>query len=224
MPSYFQEDRFRSVREQVAVSAQSAYVGTEASVRSIPYRFNDETRAVEPVNPSRGQRLAGSAGDIIGLINDAARGYSDYRKNESSNQIMGEVAKQLPAGQQFDVATHYPDAYAGNGDAETVDIYPKGEFPGAVHTPGSEVRVRTVMGKNSDIQQPGQVTFTNKSGEQQQARVNLPPPPAPKTSPPKQSVVDKEPGGFRLGRPERVPADARFDRSYPGFRDVRNIA
>jgi hypothetical protein len=213
MPAYFEETRFRNVKEVIVEVPSRPYAPQT-------HELNPRRTAVQPLDPTLKQGVAVNGPSLLDLAIRTAKGYVELRKNEAKGRVRDEIVPQLPAGQDYTLVITNPGGWGG---PESVEVYQKGQFPGAIHSPYTEVYTTTVQGQKRTGGATS-VEYTNPQGQTQNVPIHFAPQvsaPPPRRSPPR-NVVDREPRGFR--EPRQLPADARFDRDYPGHRDPSRIA
>lgn len=211
MPSYFEQDRFRPPTELLREIPSSGYVPQT-------HELNPNTTAVRARDPSLRQFGVQNAHSLVGMINDSVDWYVGLKKNLRIIDIRQDFASQLPQGKEYTLMITNPGGWSG---PESIEIYNKGAQPNALHSPDTTVIYHNVGRTNPALQPGGTIQFKDSSGLRQTLVIPRPTEPLPATPPQRakyyRNPVDREPHGLGLPREGRqLPADARFDRSYPG--------
>lgn len=216
MPAYFEQNRFATVSETLVETVPAG----PAAPHDIPYQIGSKG-AVEAAFADRGQTLARYGADGLGLIERAVEGWVDFRRNEATLRVVNSIADSLPAGKTYEIAISNPNGY-GDGGSEQVSVY-EGS-PQLLVSENNRPVIRTVVGRNTGQASATQATYTGTDDKPVTVEITPSYSPAPRPAPQRQpNAVDREPhGGFRERR--EVPADSRFDRDHPLFRDTSHLA
>lgn len=214
------EDRFRPLGNRLTETRPS-------SSGTIPqtHEYNPNRLNIQVLNPTPKQWGVRNGGAIIEMMNNFGKWYGEYRRNVETNRILGPLRQQLPSGRDYQVVVTNP---GGRYGPERVDVYENGQFPGAIHSPESDVTVYVIRGSGSEEGpegQPQKMSYPDAEGKPVEVSVSQPPSaPRPASRAPTKNSIEREPRGLLRGEPRQLPADSRFDRAYPGRRDVSRIA
>lgn len=207
MAAYFQRDRFAPLDEQVMEVPSRGYM-PQTHERQFG-KLN-----VRAIDPSLMQTVAERGPSLLQMAIDAANWYVDLRKNERYGDIANTISAQLPSGRQYTLVVLN---VGGWGGTEDISIYAKGADPDMLVAASTEFDRRTITGANTTIDE-ARVVFTSDPlgnlkeisvGPDRQSSVDAP-------LQRERNFIDREPHGFERGGARELPADARFDRGYPG--------
>jgi hypothetical protein len=226
--AYFNEIRFTTVEE---------YFQEIPTSQPVPqtHRVGERSGTVQPIEPSLPQAMASSG---VQLLDQITRGAEWWRENVSENRAAKDAvdaaAAALPAGQYRAQVYHQ-----GDDDQSTV-VWAGDEPPSYIEPARVDVgwggkffvsekqKWVTFQGKRDATEPlPSEIKYVDSNGKPQTITVTRTGS-NPGTSPQskrKADFISREPTDIvRHGDRREMPADAKFDRTYPGPRNPGNVA